>query len=120
MGHALMENRNGLMADSRFTQATGTAERETALEKVENIPDTKQVTLAADRGYDVATFVKDLRNLRVPPPVVPKAKGSAIDEGTTRHMSCQTSSRVCKRVEEIFGWMREDYRSPPQNSPSKS
>lgn len=50
MGHALMENRNGLVVDSRLTQATGTAEREAALEMVENLPGTKQVTLAADRG----------------------------------------------------------------------
>ena len=31
MGHALMENRNGLVVDSRLTQATGKAEREAAL-----------------------------------------------------------------------------------------
>ena len=38
MGHALMENRNGLVVDSRLTQATGKAEREAALEMVEDIP----------------------------------------------------------------------------------
>ncbi len=50
MGHALMENRNGLVVDSRLTQATGTAEREAALKMAENIPGTKKVTLAADKG----------------------------------------------------------------------
>ena len=31
MGHVLMENRNGLVVDTRLTKATGTAEREAAL-----------------------------------------------------------------------------------------
>jgi len=31
MGHALMENRNGLIVDTEVTLATGTAEREAAL-----------------------------------------------------------------------------------------
>jgi len=60
MGHALMENRSGLVVDSRLTQTTGTAERNAALEMIENVPGTKQITLGADRGYDVASFVKDL------------------------------------------------------------
>ncbi|SHK00820.1 transposase, IS4 family [Malonomonas rubra DSM 5091] len=106
MGHALMENRNGLVVDSRLTQATGTAEREAALEMVENLPGTKQVTLAADRGYDVATFVSDLRKLRATPHVAQRTKGSAIDKRTTRHTGYQTSLKVRKRVEEIFGWIK--------------
>ena len=34
MGHALMENRNGLVVDVETTQASGTAEREAAIEMV--------------------------------------------------------------------------------------
>ena len=37
MGHALMENRNGLVVDSRLTLATGTAEWDAALEMVEDL-----------------------------------------------------------------------------------
>jgi transposase len=106
MGHALMENRNGLVVDSRLTQVTGTAEREAALEMVENISGSKQVTLGADRGYDVAAFVSDLRTLRATPHVAQKTKGSAIDKRTTRHAGYQTSLKVRKRTEEIFGWMK--------------
>lgn len=106
MGHALMENRNGLVVDSRLTQASGTAEREAALEMVENIPGTKRVTLAADRGYDTAGFVSGLRSLRATPHVARKTRGTAIDQRTTRHAGYQTSLKVRKRVEEIFGWMK--------------
>ena len=37
MGHVLMENRNGLVVNTRVTQATGTAEREAALVMVGEI-----------------------------------------------------------------------------------
>jgi len=106
MGHALMENRSGLVVDSRLTQATGTAERSAALEMIEDVPGTKQITLGADRGYDVASFVKDLRQLRATPHVAQKTKGTAIDRRTTRHTGYQTSLKIRKRVEEIFGWMK--------------
>lgn len=106
MGHALMENRNGLVVDSRLTQATGTAERDAALEMVENISGTKQITLGADKGYDVGTFVKELRRLRATPHVAQKSKGTAIDKRTTRHDGYRISLKIRKRVEEIFGWMK--------------
>jgi len=106
MGHALMENRSGLVVDSRLTQATGTAERSAALEMIEDVPGTQQITLGADRGYDVASFVKDLRQLRATPHVAQKTKGTAIDKRTTRHTGYQTSLKIRKRVEEIFGWMK--------------
>lgn len=106
MGHVLMENRNGLIVDSRLTQATGMAEREAALDMAENIPGTKQVTLGADKGYDATAFVGDLRKISVTPHVASKAKGSAIDGRTTRHKGYQVSQVIRKRVEEIFGWKK--------------
>ena len=106
MGHALMENRSGLVVDSRLTQATGTAERSAALEMIEDVPGAQQITLGADRGYDVASFVKELRQLRATPHVAQKTKGTAIDKRTTRHAGYQTSLKIRKRVEEIFGWMK--------------
>lgn len=75
MGHALMENRNGLFFDSRLTQTTGTAEREAVLEMVEDNLGTKQVTLGADRSYDAAAFEKELRRLRGTPCVAQRRKG---------------------------------------------
>jgi hypothetical protein len=48
-----MENGNGLVVNTRVTQATGTAEREAALEMAVEIPgDRRRVTLGADKNYD--------------------------------------------------------------------
>src|SRR5207249_3514135 len=66
-GHVLMENRHGLAVDTCVTQATGTAERETALALATNLP--TGATLGADKGYDTADFVARLRALRVTPHV---------------------------------------------------
>ena len=108
MGHVLTENRNGLVVDVRVTQATGTAERDAAAEMLNGKPGSKRATLGADRGYDTAGFVKQMREMKVTPHVAQNTTGraSAIDERTTRHPGYATSQRVRKRVEEIFGWMK--------------
>lgn len=49
-GHVLMEHRNGLVVNAQLTQASGTAERETALALLGQPK--KRVTLAADKAYD--------------------------------------------------------------------
>jgi transposase len=106
MGHTLMENRNGLVVDSRLTLANGTAEWEAALEMIEELPGNHRITVAADKGYDVPAFVKGLKRLKATAHVAQKNKGTAIDRRTTRHEGYRTSQRVRKRVEEIFGWLK--------------
>lgn len=106
LGHVLMENRNGLAVDHRLTQATGTAERDAALDMVENVPGTKRITVAGDKNYDTADFVDNMRQNNASPHVAQKSKGSAIDGRTTRHEGYAVSQRVRKRVEEIFGWAK--------------
>jgi transposase len=106
-GHVLMENRNGLVVNARLTQASGTAERETALALLGQPK--KRVTLAADKAYDTHGFVADLRQRRVTPHVAQNDKrrgGSAIDQRTTRHSGYAVSQHKRKRVEEIFGWLK--------------
>ncbi len=108
VGHVLMENRHGLVVDTRVTQATGTAEREAALAMAEAIPGQQRVTLGADKNYDTRDFVRELRELRVTPHVAQNTSGrsSAIDGRTTRHPGYAVSQRNRKRVEEIFGWLK--------------
>jgi IS5 family transposase len=108
MGHLLTENRNGLVVDVRLTQATGKAEREAALEMLDGKPLSRPVTLGADRGYDTAGFVEQLRCMNVTPHVAQNTtnRRSAIDERTTRHEGYAISLRKRKRVEEVFGWMK--------------
>ncbi len=106
MGHALMENRNGLVVDSRLTLANGTAEWEAALKMIEELPGNHRITVAADKGYDVPAFVEGLKRLKGTAHVAQKNKGTAIDRRTTRHEGYRISQRVRKRVEEIFGWLK--------------
>jgi transposase/IS5 family transposase len=105
MGHALMENRNGLVVDACLTEADGHAEREAALAMIEPHADRPgRITLGADKGYDTEDFVNELRSMNVTPHVAAKAKGSALDGRTTRHAGYAVSQRIRKRIEEVFGW----------------
>lgn len=106
MGHALMENRNGLVVDGCLTLATGTAEREAALDMVDGIGGSRRITLGADKGYDSDDFVVELRARGVTPHIAQNDthRRSAIDDRTTRHEGYEVSQRKRKRVEEIFGW----------------
>jgi transposase len=105
MGHALMENRSGLIVETETTLADGHAERRAALAMINRrCPGERQITLGADKGYDTADFVADLRAINVTPHVAAKLKGSAIDGRTTRHAGYAVSQRIRKRIEEAFGW----------------
>jgi IS5 family transposase len=106
MGHALMENRHGLVIDTRVTSANGTAEREAAIEMLAHIPGNHRITLGGDKGYDCADFVGQCRDLKTTAHVARKQKGSGIDGRTTRHEGYQVSLRVRKRIEEVFGWLK--------------
>jgi hypothetical protein len=49
LGHALVENRNGLLVQTFLTEAKGRAEREAAMLMAEAIPGGKRVTLGGTR-----------------------------------------------------------------------
>jgi transposase len=106
LGHALMENRNGLVVDAQVTQATGTAERDAATQMIQRRVKKAGATVGGDKNYDTKNFVAGLRELNVTPHVAQKAKGSAIDKRTTRHTGYTTSLKIRKRIEEIFGWSK--------------
>ena len=108
LGHALMENRHGLLVDTRLTPADGTAEREAALEMAKEVAGSKRVTLGGDKNYDTRGFVWALRQLRVTPHVAQNTtnRSSAIDGRTTHHPGYAISQQKRKRVEQSFGWMK--------------
>ena len=107
MGHALMENRSGLIVEACLTEASGHAERVAALAMIEPRADRPgRLTLGADKGYDTEDFVNELRSMNVTPHVAAKVAGSAVDRRTTRHAGYATSQRVRKRIEEAFGWSK--------------
>src|SRR6266581_4351093 len=108
LGHALMENRNGLVIDTQVTMATGYAERDAALAMLDRIPGDNRITLGGDKGYDAREFVEDLRDLNVTPHLAQNTskRSSAVDGRTTRHAGYTESQKKRKRVEEIFGWLK--------------
>ena len=108
MGHALMENRNGLIVQGDLTQADGKAERKAALDMIHrHAPgSTRKLTLGADKGYDAADFVANLRKACVTPHVAQKSQYSAIDGRTTRHEGYALSQKHRKKIEEPFGWAK--------------
>ncbi len=108
-GHLLMENRNALIVDAELTGATGYAERDTAAEMLRRLPKTKRRrTVGADKGYDTAGFVAEVRDLGFTPHVAPhnNKRRSAVDGRTTRHPGHRVSQRIRPRIEEPFGWMK--------------
>lgn len=106
--HAMMENRNGLIVDFRVSSASGTAERDEAIEMIraEKKRGARVKTVGADKGYDVRSFVEDVRKEGVTPHIAAKISRGAIDKRTTRHATYAISQRYRKRVEEIFGWIK--------------
>src|SRR5258708_4630752 len=68
-GNLLVENRNGLIVDSRVWEATGTAERYAALEMLQEIPGRGRVTVGGDKGFDTPAFVRHAPNIKIHPPV---------------------------------------------------
>jgi len=115
MGHVLMENRHGLAVAGDVTQATGTAERQTALDLIDSHrPGRRRITVGTDKGFDVEGFVNDLRERNITPHVAinahltktGKQRKTAVDGRTLRHAGYDISQRCRKRIEEVFGWLK--------------
>lgn len=106
MGHALVENRHGLLVDLRVSAATGYAEREVAIQMVNEHVHAERATLGADRGYDTRDFVENCREIGITPHVAQNdsRRRSAIDQRTTRHAGYSISQRIRMRIEQVFGW----------------
>lgn len=108
LGHALMENRHGLLVDLRVSQASGFAERRVALDLLREHATGGRATVGADRGYDTSDFIRSCRQLAITPHVAQNQsrRRSAIDQRTVRHIGYRISQTIRKRVEPIFGWLK--------------
>ncbi len=108
MGHLMIDNRHGLATNACVTIASGTAEREAAVQMADKISGNRRVTLAADKGYDTRECVRKLRDRNITPHVAQNDtnRRSAIDRRTTRHPGYQVSQRKRKLVEQMFGWAK--------------
>jgi len=110
MGHAVSENRHGLVVEVQVSEANGTAERSSAIEMIETIADETPCTVAADKAYDTHGFVAQMRQINATPHVaqnIERNGGSAIDGRTTRHPGYALSLKARKLIEEAFGWGKD-------------
>jgi IS5 family transposase len=111
LGHALVENRNGLIASAMVTHADGYAERDAALlmlhEKKKGR--SRRITVGADKAYDAKDFVKAVRGLNVTPQVTKneKVRRSNLDRRTTRQPGYAISLSRRWLVEKSFGWLKQ-------------
>jgi len=111
MGHVLMENRHGLVADFVLTEANGTAERSAGLAMAQRARRRRRhrMTLAADKNYDTREFVRRCREAAITPHVAQfqhARRRSSIDGRTTRHRGYCVSQTSRMLIEKIFGWMK--------------
>jgi transposase len=107
VGHAVMENRHGLLVDFLVTTASGTAECAVVPSVMDDLRERRfhPETVGLDRGYDTRDLVAKLRARDITPHVAQNIAGrrSAIDGRTTRHAGYAISQRIRMKVEEIFG-----------------
>jgi transposase len=120
-GHALMENRNGLVVAAQATCSATAAEREAALEMVDQVvkatgPGAGEapVTLGADTQYQEEKFIAALRERGVAPHVSEYTKGAAslgknaLNEQERADPRRSMSQRKRKLIERVFGWAKLD------------
>ena len=111
LGHALVENRNGLIAAAMATQADGYAEREAALLMLKDKQKgcKRRITAGADKAFDSRDFVDAARKLNVTVHVTKndKKRRSNLDRRTTRHPGYAISLSRRWLVEKGFGWLKQ-------------
>jgi transposase len=111
LGHALVENRNGLIAAAMATHADGYAERDAALLMLQQKQEgrSRRATVGADKAYDSKDFVAAARELNVTPHVSKNDndRRSNIDRRTTRQRGYAISLSRRWLVEKGFGWLKQ-------------
>ncbi len=116
LGHVLMENRHGLIVAACATQSSTTAEREAALELLDERgrspeqvkEETPPITLGADKHFQEEKFIRELRRRRVVPHVAEYRDNPQwrnwLSYEERQHPGFALSQKKRKLVEMIFGW----------------
>src|SRR6202007_802906 len=111
LGHALVENRNGLIAAAMVTHADGFAERDAALLLLAEKQDgrSRRITVGADKAYDTKDFVSTVRELNVTPHLTKNDtnRASNLDRRTTRQPGYAVSLSRRWLIEKSFGWLKQ-------------
>jgi len=108
-GHAVMENRTGPCVLFEVTPSVGVTESEMAVAQVGQLLEREfqPKTVGADKGYHTKEFVQGCREAGVAPHVA-EVKGRKVKgfDQRAKKRGYETSQRIRKCIEEIFGWMK--------------
>jgi transposase len=121
MGHALIENRNGLAVAAEASEAGNAAERAAAVAMLDRTVAPKQergpeleITLGADTLYQEEKFIEDLRQRAVAPHVSEYTQESSnlgknsLTEAERADQRRTISQKKRKLIEKVFGWAKLD------------
>ena len=123
MGHAVAENRHGLIMSVQVTAATGDAEPSAALSMLDRMKqdlNLKPRTVGADKAYSSGAFLLGLEDRKVRPHVAmkqikisrrlqkndPKVQARRRMRRRETTLGYRISQRCRKRIEEAFGWIK--------------
>jgi len=105
------ENKNGLIVQSCVTEAGRRAELDAALAMLGAIAGgRREITVAADKGYQDEKCITGMRALRVIP-LVAEFKASKnwknwLQESERRHVRYASSQKTRRKVEKVFAWIK--------------
>jgi len=93
MGHALMDNRNGLAAQAMMAHA-------------HQVKPEGEIISGADKGHDAAEFIEVLQDMGVTPHVAQNKSGrtSAVPDEIAANAGSAISLKKRKLIKQSFGW----------------
>ena len=117
-GHALMENRNGLIVAAEASRSSNAAEREVALTMLDQVIGSKwkrlgkRITLGGDASYQEEVLIKGLRDRKVAPHIHEYQKGNldrnCLTKRERKDPRRAISYKKRKMIERSFGWSKSD------------
>jgi transposase len=120
LGHVVIENRQGLVVAACATQSSTTAEREAALDMLDEMglgPDAaagegKRITLGADKLYQEEKFITALRQRHIVPHIAEYELSAHwpnfLTEAERSEPGFKVSQKKRRLVEMVFGWGKLD------------
>jgi transposase len=118
LGHALMENRNGLIVAAEASLSSNAAERCVALKMLDGVLQSKwkrldkKITLGADTSYQEEQFIQGLRERKIAPHISQYVRGNLDKNCLTKRERNDKRRAIShnkrKLIEKSFGWSKSD------------
>jgi transposase len=112
LGHVLADNRHGLIVGASVSQAGTRAERESALDLLDEWERDQPRTLGADKQYQEPGFIAALRQRNIVPHIAEYERGNLQQQRNSlrpeerNHPGFGQSQKKRKLVEQSFAWIK--------------